>query len=308
MLTPSELTDLLRLTSHARLSSYSQYLGTTNSAEAYGAYMWSTAVSAAFAPLVQAVEISLRNVLHDALSAGYGPAWYEHWVAQEKANLVRKKVLQTSQQSEGERLIKKAKTKVRSRLNMLPNQAPPTQRVLAELTFGFWVRFLSRFYWDVNNRTKLWPNHLPAAFPGAPSPMQRVGALHSAFDQAVGMRNRIHHQEPLWKGPGVTSAASAVSHLQGELQTLLTLLDFMGPAKKTSLEKFGAIAAVEELCSKASLDRFMGRHRGEHTLLSTAKRSLLHMSRKAGDSTSIWICDDAMTPRLVIRNGNRRFF
>jgi hypothetical protein len=81
MLTTKEISEVHRLVSTARLSSYSRYLGTSSAVEAYGAYMWSAAVSAAFTPLVQAVEIGLRNSLHDALSASIVRSRTKHYTA-----------------------------------------------------------------------------------------------------------------------------------------------------------------------------------------------------------------------------------
>lgn len=101
MLTSAQLQALQQITSVARLSSYKHSLGTTTPAETFGAYMWSAAVSTAFSPLVQAIEISFRNALNNPLSSAYGPDWFEHWVVQVANQLRATGRLQG--QSEGER-------------------------------------------------------------------------------------------------------------------------------------------------------------------------------------------------------------
>lgn len=226
--------------------------------------------------------------------------------------------LAPNQQSEGQRLIQKAKAKVRQRDtadyrrkglgNTLPaTYVPNWQSVLAELTFGFWVRFLSRWYWDVNNKTKLWPNHISTAFPGSPSNMHSVGALHNAYEKAVDMRNRIHHQEPLWKHWTVNTAPDALQYLTTQLQETLTLLDYLGASKRASLEKYGVVASVQELCTKEAFERFTGQGQQKAMPLCRAKRDLRGMAKKTQDHQSVWV-ESGKSLHLVIRNANRRFF
>lgn len=318
MLSPQELNGLQRLVSSARLSSYSRYLGTRNAAEAYGAYMWSTAVSAAFSPVIQAVEISLRNTLHESLGSAYGADWFKQWVDQEAAHLLSKSKLRPSQQSEGQRLIMKAQAKITQRDNaerrrngqalLPPSYQPAWQSVLAELTFGFWVRFLGRWYWDVNHSTKLWPNHLTTAFPGAPSRMRAVGALHQAYEQAVDLRNRIHHQEPLWKHHSVATASDAQQYLLLKLRESLALLDYIGQEKRVALEKYGVVASIEELCSRQTFARFTFQSSESHKLhLRQARKDLRLVAKNTLDHESIWI-GSGNAVQLVVRNSRRRFF
>jgi hypothetical protein len=316
MFTPQELQDLQKITSVARLSSYSRFLGTTNAAEAYGAYMWSMAVSTAFSPLIQTLEIALRNALNDTLAQHHGNDWFEI-LATKEANMLRASGKLTGP-SEGERLIQKAKDKILKRdkaerqrkgLGPLPvSYVPAWQSVLAELTFGFWVRFLSKSYWDVNANTKLWPNHLSSVFPGAPSSMHGVGKLHAAFNKAVDIRNRIHHQEPLWKNPGIVKSEDAIQFLSAQLEACLEKIDYLGNGQRDALRKYGVIAAIEELCTKESFDRFLGRGNGQHVVFHSAKKGLRLLQKNTKDNQCVWIISQGKRIQLVLRNGNRRFF
>ncbi|GAB0153553.1 hypothetical protein [Marinobacterium sp. BA1] len=49
-----------------RLNAYRVYFNAADDTEAYGAYMWNKAVGSAFYPLLQAIEITFRNAVHDA--------------------------------------------------------------------------------------------------------------------------------------------------------------------------------------------------------------------------------------------------
>lgn len=277
--------------------------------------MWSTAVSTTFSPLIQSLEVCLRNAMDDALSPHYGPYWFEHWVTQE-ANDKRARGSLPGR-SEGERLIAKAKDKVwqrdaadaRRRGSSLPaTYIPGAQGVLAELTFGFWVRFLARWYWDVNKRKKLWPNHVTTVFPGAPSAMRAVGQLHPAFEEAVDMRNRIHHQEPLWKDRRVTSIDGAIAHLSMQLTKSLEKVDYLCPSQKSVLQKFGVISAIEEVCSKETFFRFTGTSAGKTMELNAAKRSLRLLEKNTQSHQALWVTSAGKRPQLIVRNATRRFF
>lgn len=318
MISNQEAQNAGQLVSNARLSSYKQHLGTTSVTETIGAYMWNSSLSAAFSPLIQAIEVGLRNTLNNTLSPIYGSNWFEHWITQEASHLRGTGKLGTHQDSESERQIKKAQLRIKKRDtaerkrngqgNLPKNYSPNCQRVLAELTFGFWVRFLMRWYWDVNTGTKIWPQHLLGAFPGAPKHKYSVGTLHNEFSVAVDLRNRIHHHEPLWKGPNVANVDDAIQTLTQKLNKMLALLEYLGSDKKAIITKYGVISAIEELCTKECFLRFIGRQSGHQLSLKLAKKDLRLVAKNASDAQSVWVTNASNSPILVIRNANRRFF
>ncbi|WP_208281590.1 Abi family protein [Massilia oculi] len=312
MFTTSELHDLQLVTSTARLSSYPQYLGTTNASEAYGAYMWSMAVSTAFSPIIHAVEVSFRNVLNNELSSHYGNDWFNKWVTSDANALRANGKIAVNQKSTGEKLIADSIKKITKR--DYPNGAPPGykpswQRVLAEMSFGFWVTFLVKRFWDVNHKTKLWPNHTTAVFPGAPTSMGAVGALHTAFSEMVDIRNRIHHHEPLWKHSTVNSSSDALIYLNNQLTSALTKLDYLGRSQRSALEKYGVIASIKEICTQSAFDRFTGRSLGSATTYKMAKKDLRLLRKDTKDNDCVWVTSESGDAvQLIIRTGNRRFF
>lgn len=318
MFSSTELQDLQIITSAARLSSYSRFLGTTTAAEAYGAYMWSMAVSTAFSPLVHALEVGFRNALNNELSAHYGNAWFQHWVATDASEQRARNRLAANQKSTGERLLDDATKKIikRDHPNGAPaGYSPPWQRVLAEMTFGFWVTFMIKRFWDINHKQKLWPNHLSGVFPGAPSSMHAVGSLHKAFEEMVDLRNRIHHHEPLWKHASVHSCTDALAYLNSQLDSALEKLDYLGRGQRTAMERYGVVAAIKELCTQVTFDRFVGRsptQRRPNTMekpYHLAKKGFSLMRTKTKDTDCAWVTSNTTgAVQLVIRNGNRRFF
>ena len=86
-------------------------------------YAWNTVVSGAFYEPLQGLEIALRNALHGQLTRCYGEAWYDNPEAGLDIGTLER--------------IAKARTDL-ARVG----QVPTPSRVVAELTFGFWVALL----------------------------------------------------------------------------------------------------------------------------------------------------------------------
>lgn len=136
-------------------------------------YERNTEISEALYGVIQALEITLRNAIHNTLSEQLGGTeWYE-----------------TSILIESERkALEEAKKKVLDR----PATLTPG-RVIAELTFAFWGRLFSDSY----DKT-LWVPYLRKIFPLKLQDhrSQIRGRLH----QLKTLRNRIAHHERLMCG------------------------------------------------------------------------------------------------------------
>ena len=106
-----------------------KYLAATsgNYQRAVHLYTWNTATSAAFYAPLQALEITLRNQIHEQLTQKYGTFWYDHTAIKFKR--------------EHRQQIEKAKSMEKGKQSL----APPSN-VVAYLGFGFWVVLLSRYY------------------------------------------------------------------------------------------------------------------------------------------------------------------
>ncbi|GAB3970847.1 hypothetical protein V1634_22245 [Plantactinospora veratri] len=131
-------------------------------------YMWNIRASAAFYPLLHFVEITLRNALHRELGVRFGRA---DWWSVAPLN------------EHGQRLVKQAREK------MSPRTPWKADDLVTELTFGFWVSLVSQTY----DRT-LWVPALHRAFPRYRG---RRDALHAELKEALRLRNRVMHHEPI---------------------------------------------------------------------------------------------------------------
>lgn len=159
-------------------------------------HFWNTSLCQSLYASLGAIEVALRNGIHNALSAHYSrPDWYDihdlllHWEAV---------------------AIGKAKAEIRDakRAEIAQGINPVTSaRVVAALSFGFWTSLLSSDYGNSPKGPRFWagsPSPLLAiALPHVPVADQYRGRAHRRFDELRKLRNRVFHYEPVWNRPAL---------------------------------------------------------------------------------------------------------
>jgi hypothetical protein len=166
----------LRALSAAR---FDTYLRAANGDEerALRLYKWNGLVGGAWTPLLGLVEVSFRNAIHDALTVGFGQAdWWNVVVLDAATN----RNLATSQ----------------STLTATYGSAP-AGRIVADLSFGNWVRLLGRGgrngAQSVDYVKTLWRPFLDPRFKLAVSRKD----MHDQSETIRKFRNRLAHHEPV---------------------------------------------------------------------------------------------------------------
>lgn len=185
--------------SEARLNAYRQRLPDADDLDVLAHYYWNVALSQALYVSLQAVEVALRNRLHAALTEIYrNERWFETTSTPQ---------LTDWHQQEVERVIRKIMARDRRMFNIAAPHPPATGRIVAELSFGFWVGLLNKEY--AENRHGLWRGDLIIrTFPHIPSDEpstmrnRRIyrtrRALSVRFNRILSLRNRVFHHEPVW--------------------------------------------------------------------------------------------------------------
>ena len=155
-----------RTVTKARLSRYLT-ASSQDLTQAVQLYEYNVQLSEALYGILHGLEVTVRNAAHHALSASYGvSAWYDH----------------ASFTPYWSGVLKDAKNKVGG------GKAAPG-KVVAELTFGFWVDLCSK-----RNHNNLWVHRkLSAAFPNAALSRDQI---HQRL-KIQALRNRISHHEPV---------------------------------------------------------------------------------------------------------------
>ena len=170
---------LERALSAERLSTYLA-AASGDHAAALRLYTWNTDISAALYGPLQALEIVVRNAFHRELAAVYGPAWYDDPRVP---------------------LTPFARARVDDAKDALRRTGRPLDpgRIVAELSFGFWERLLTRGpHGKLNYEMALWRRALHRAFPNSRRPRVEV---HKPIPALRDLRNRIAHHEPIFARP-----------------------------------------------------------------------------------------------------------
>lgn len=166
--TPEALERIKQALSEERLGPYLALTG-DDLREAIRLYERNTSLSEALYGLLQGLEVSLRNSMHRSLSDGLAREdWYDSvtW--------------RPAQQEQ----IDNAKDSLRKK------SKPVTPgRMVAELTFGFWVGLTGPKY-----SVDLWEKHIYKAFPNGKLGRKQ---LNKRLESIRLLRNRVAHHEPI---------------------------------------------------------------------------------------------------------------
>lgn len=152
-----------------------------NAARAMGAYAHNLLLAEATLPLLNVLEIALRNRLQDLMTQFYSRLdWWEALRGNPQFNW---------QVSE----VDKAKAKLLKRC-----EAQTVDKIVAELTFGFWSSLFNTQF-----QHTLW-KPLRLAFANCPRQYRQRHTISAALNEARDLRNRVvHHESLLWLTPSL---------------------------------------------------------------------------------------------------------
>lgn len=140
-------------------------------------YVLNTKVSGALMADLHYVEIALRNKFDRELAAHFGATWFSDPGFLRHADPRMQDIVQKA--------VRDASRNMRSH-NLLP-----PGKVIAELTFGFWLQLTDRRFEHV-----LWTPVLHKAF--APRKAPKRGVFSQLLEKLRQLRNRSAHHEPVF--------------------------------------------------------------------------------------------------------------
>jgi hypothetical protein len=161
--------DLEKILSKKRLSIYYN-LFPTSKEKAIEYYKLNTQISESLYPLLSNLEIALRNAIHNSFTIHFKSAdWFLQFNQPpllDQTNIAKRKILAA-------------------------NKLLTTDKVVAELTFGFWTALFNKQY-----AKDLW-KPLMYAFPLLHTINKRRDKISYKLNQIRKFRNRIFHYEPI---------------------------------------------------------------------------------------------------------------
>ncbi|MCH8492857.1 MAG: Abi family protein [Idiomarina sp.] len=216
----------MKYISSSRLSVYEHHLKVKHD-EVLAAYHWNKALCAALFPVIQCLEVTLRNAIDCAIRENppkaakgqysTGPDWIFSFTeymgnrtlpnhkrytknARPKQPVDKQGYVLASNKTrlitnylwEEKKVVDASKKLKRVGKSVTPNN------VISVMDFGFWTNFLSITYEDISSQMLLWPNQLKTVFPNAPVGITRSD-IEKIFLSIKELRNRLTHHEAIWK-------------------------------------------------------------------------------------------------------------
>lgn len=174
--TEQEMTSIGTSFSQARMHTYLTASG-HNREHAIAVYLWNARLSKAIRFPLEIVEVTIRNRANAALIDRWGDQWP---TAPAFRQVAAPKTIAK---------IDKAYADIAPSTNL--------DRIVAALSFGFWpVLFKGRYV------ESLWRGRLDSAFPHLPRTLtfeEKLDLLGTMLDEALALRNRVGHLEPIFK-------------------------------------------------------------------------------------------------------------
>jgi len=274
-----------------RLDTYRTFFSPSNDIELLGCYLWNKEVAAAFFPLLQVLEITLRNAIHKEAHQALGAFWFDNIATRPSGSL------STSQQRvvrQCHNSIKNARDQIRRDLRLSPSATVLEDRIVAKVTFGFWTNLFNAAF-DVNRNTQaLWPALLRSVFPNAPKRARDRSIIQGKLIAIKGFRNKAFHHEPVWNIGQPASIADAMLKLLDTKELILEVIRWMSVEGEELVRKAGYVNTIERICSVGHLEYL--KHPGSNDIpISRAKRELRGLLRASNGKSTV----------DITRNGNR---
>lgn len=179
----SDVMDWSDLEKHFSPARLGRYRAACNGDEirAAKAYVDNMLLAEAMMPMLNVLEIALKNGIHRRLTIFYQRTeWWEAWPGNPLLDWQLRE-------------IAVAKIKLQRR-----GENVTVDKVIAELAFGFWSSLF-----NVQFQSVLW-KELRLVFPRCPKPQRQRHTISSSLNQIRDLRNRVfHHEQLIWLTPSL---------------------------------------------------------------------------------------------------------
>lgn len=233
-----DLVEIKRGLSSDKLDTYSQVLDCKSDSELIAVYMAMQSIMSNFFPLVQLLEVTLRNSIHQVASDRFkDDEWFKRIPS---TNESKKQVDFALQQCLEDIGVKYT-----------------SNDLISRLPFGFWVHMLHKRYNNPReNECNLWQTQLDKCFPNARAKGISLNTMFQKLGSLNKFRNRLFHHEPAWKGKSTKNRADAINYLHAMYQEHLEVINLMSASKRELIEILGFVESFNNECDIRRLDRF----------------------------------------------------
>lgn len=230
-----------------RLLVYSKTFNTTDPVELHGAYIWSVKCSAAMYPLLSALEVALRNSIHNEATQVIAIDWYDQLATRVRSNWPGTHKIDTSNIAWHKTQVAQIKYKIRKKQPPVGLKKPDL--LVAKMDFGFWDNLLRECFSVNGNPKALWPQCIPKVFPNLPQG-HTLTNIQLEITSLRELRNDIAHHSPVWKHGSVSDQKSAIKYLNDQIDKILEIISWLSTDKVDWLEVHMLQAEARRIASE----------------------------------------------------------
>lgn len=240
-------------------------------------------MAAAFFPLLQVFEITLRNSIHNEAQNTLGHYWFDNIATRPQARLssAQRRHVQHLTNS-----IANARSDIRRDLGLSSTARVSEDRIIAKVTFGFWTNLFSAAF-DVNRHARaMWPTLLRPVFPNAPRGHRDRATMQGKLLAIKTFRNKAFHHEPLWNIGRPAGIQDAIAKLHTSCDEIVNMIHWISRDSADLVEKAGYLSTIRRVCSFEHLE-YLKAPDANNKPFSKVKRELRAIIRQPYSTTDI---------------------
>ncbi|MCU5775508.1 CAAX protease [Erwiniaceae bacterium BAC15a-03b] len=255
---------VMSLLSTARLASVPVIFDLHSDIEKYGFSIWLQHAAAALYPLVQQLELVLRNSIDNAARSRFGDYWWD--------KILYDKTKENADNFIGN--INKAKNKLKKRwkrseriqpglTNSVRIKAPAFTHddIVASADLHTWEAILVDAYnTDIKNLKSefLWPLSLSKTFRRLDvinnNPTKARKEIINLINELREYRNRLFHHDCIWIKSKSVDTRTAIDSIREKINLIEKVLFAISPSTVSALSKWGIFAHARRVCSVQELN------------------------------------------------------
>ncbi len=237
----------------------------------FGLYLWSQNASASLYPLMQHLEVLLRNTIDNEARKRFGDYWWDNiTVDTTKSNHNNFK---NGIQSAIKNLERAWRATEKTKLGIpLAGTLPSTSKVpvfnhddiVAATAFGTWKEVLIPAHHTSSVTEQehfLWPKSIGKVFRKYSvfnnSPNKAREDILNVVNELKDYRNRIFHHDCIWVKSKSTNSANAIETIRHKINLIEKLITAISPITANTLNSWGVFSHARRVCSSHELKLYI---------------------------------------------------
>lgn len=256
---------ILSLLSPARLATIERIFNIHSPIEIYGFTIWLQNAAASLYPLLQQLELILRNSIDKAAKERFGEYWWStiHYDATKDNHTKFIKGIRNAELTLRKRWQHKEAARLGSDRPSPVTSSPLTfghDDIIAATTFSTWEAvMLEALHTDLNTdkHLYLWPLSLTKAFRRLSvidhRPTEARRKVLNLLKEIRDYRNRLFHHDCIWIKSKSVDMQTAIESIREKINLIEKLIISISPATYKALDAWGLFSSARRVCSVEEL-------------------------------------------------------